>query len=171
MIRSTIKGLLFLIFFSKTWLFLMRPGSETPVSLDDDFIDKRPPVWEALTYVITTSMEERNIKNIVNACKASGYSIKLLDRIFIYELMPAISYYEDEWTAEYFIYVGYDISWLKKIVPLYTRYRWITEDSRISWIKKFARKYQWYHYAKNWEKVTVRLKAEGIPESESKIAG
>ena len=59
--------------------------------IDDAEIDRRKPVWAALSELwLDTELAEDDLRRIAGVMKASGYPIGVLRHIYLYEVAPVV---------------------------------------------------------------------------------
>jgi hypothetical protein len=66
-------------------------GSVGAAVIDDAEIERRKPVWAALSELwLDTELEEGDLRRIAGVMKASGYPIGVLRDIYVYEIAPVV---------------------------------------------------------------------------------
>ena len=61
------------------------------MTLDDSEIERRKPVWAALSELwLDTELEEDDLRRIAEAMRRSGYSVGELRDIYLFEVAPVV---------------------------------------------------------------------------------
>lgn len=60
--------------------------------LSDEELNRRKPVWIAISRLwLDTEIDDLDIRHIAQVAQASGFSIKELNEIYLYEVAPVVS--------------------------------------------------------------------------------
>ncbi len=114
--------------------------------IDDAEIDRRKPVWAALSELwLDTELTEDDLRRIAGAMEASGYPIGVLRDIYLYEVAPVVFpnllVVAGEWA-------GFDEEWLFAKATKRARSRnlmlRVVRRARIGkWLMTFATERHW----------------------------
>ncbi len=131
------------------------------IAENDETIKQRMSVWQASSELFFTPCIESDtrVKHIVNTCLNSGYSLKQLDAIYKYELIPTlfknVSFWSNSWP-------GFEDSWLREKVVNYLHGQLADEHYKPSLIKKLRSAFALYFTKKDWKYIKQKLQAAGV---------
>jgi hypothetical protein len=127
--------------------------------LTDEELQRRKPIWTALSELwLDTEIDTTAIQRIAYAAEASGYSIEVLNEIYLYEVAPVVSV---NLLVPAGVWLGFDEEWLHAEA----RKR---AESRSLWLRIWVwsgvgRKLMTYATEEHWQEIITQVKTGIAP--------